>query len=407
MRVIDFRKEPTSDGARVVARVIWEDVDRPPQDVFVAVRSPFDTDLAASTSFPLTAVAWPAYRAGERRVVVEGAVCPRLRDGLLTVLRVLADWYPPPTNTRARRTLPTIDATAGLSVAVPPAARRTGMFLSGGVDSLDLLLENRATFPPDHPLAVRDAYFVHGLDIGSPSQAPRTAFFERARAALAPVCIARGVTLVPVATNVRTLDPDGKSWPAAWFGPGTVALAHAFGARLTDVLFAASLDIEHLGPVGSHPMTDPYLSSGALAVHHEGVHRSRLAKLGRVAADPLALAALRVCWQEIDVEGPLNCGRCRKCVRVMLGLEAFGLLAAAPTFPRHEVTMADLEVCTVDAHMFHFYEELLEPLDRRGRRDLADGLRARLAAFAGGLPSRGAGPWARMQRRLRRLSGRP
>jgi hypothetical protein len=396
VRVRDLRREGTADGARVVARIEWEDADRAPQDLFVAAPTPFDADLSPTTSFPLAAAAVPALRAGERRIAVEGAACPRLIDGLTTVLRMLARWD------EALGPAPAIEAREGLRAARPAERRRAGMYLSGGVDSLDLLLENRTTFPSDHPLSVRTALFVHGLDIGAPRQAPRTGFHARVRAMLEPVCATRGVTLVPLSTNVRTLDTDGKAWAASLFGPATVSLAHALAPPLTDVLFAAGVNVEGLSPAGSHPMTDPYLSSGALTVHHEGVHRTRLEKLRRVTDRADTRAVLRVCWQDLPEDGPVNCGRCRKCVRTMLGLLALGRLDDAATFPRHEVVVDDLEVCGVDAHTQAFYEELLLPLERRGRGDLATALRERLARYRAGAGRRGAGPWRRLRRFLRR-----
>ncbi|MGQ0612565.1 MAG: hypothetical protein ACT4PV_02285 [Planctomycetaceae bacterium] len=229
---------------------------------------------------------------------------------------------------------------------------------------------------------MREAWFVHGLDIGAPGQPPRLEFYARARRALEPVAASAGVRLVATRTNVRLLDPDGQNWPDAWFGPGTLSLAHAFDGRITDVLLAANLDVEGLAPAGSHPLLDPNFSSAALQVHHEGTHQSRLEKIARVADWPEARAALRVCWQELPDDGPLNCGRCRKCVRAMLGLIAVGRLDAMTTFPRGHLAPEDLEVCHVDPHTVRFYEELLAPLDRVGRRDLATVLRRQLRGWA-------------------------
>lgn len=395
MRIVDLRKLATSDGAQVVARIIWEDARRPDQELVVRTEAPFDVDLEARPAAFVAAAAVPAYDAGERRIAVDGAVCPRLRDGLETVLRTLRGWYPP------ARPLPTLEPSDGFVARRPAATRRAATFLSGGVDSLDALRENAEAFPADHPRRIRDAFFVHGLDIGAPRQRERLDFFARARGALGPVLAASGASLVPVFTNVRTLHPDGKAWPAAWFGPGTIALAHAFDARVTEVLFAASLDVEGLAPVGSHPMTDPSLASSALDVRHEGAHRSRLVKLRALADWAPARRALRVCWQDLPDAvadgGALNCGRCRKCVRALLGLEALGVRRAFTTFPDRPLVVADLEACTVDPHMVRFYEDLLVPLEARGRGDLAAGLRGRLEAWRVG-----AGPAVGWRPRLRR-----
>ena len=33
MRITDIRKQMTDDGVRLAARFLWEDVDRPPEEV--------------------------------------------------------------------------------------------------------------------------------------------------------------------------------------------------------------------------------------------------------------------------------------------------------------------------------------------------------------------------------------
>lgn len=394
MRLEDLRVEPTDRGARAAATVVWEDARRPTQTLVFEAEAADADGLGAGASSFLTAVAYPAAHAREARIAVAGAVCPRLAAGLATVLRTLAGWYP------GTLTVPRVEPRDGFVAPVPAPTRRAALFLSGGVDSLDALREAAAAFPPGHPRAVRDLFFVHGLDIGAPRQAPRERFFARARARLEEVAAAVGARLVPVWTNVRTLEPVGKAWPAAWFGPGTVAVAHAFDRRVTEVGLAASLDVEGLGPVGSHPATDPYLSSAALDVRHEGVHRSRLEKLRALVAWAPARDALRVCWQEVPEDGPLNCGGCRKCVRVRLGLEALGATDAFPTFPAGRLGPEALAACTVDAHMVGFYRELVAPLRARGRADLADGLAARLAAFEAARAPRSL--WGRLRRRWAR-----
>ncbi|MGQ0613644.1 MAG: hypothetical protein ACT4PV_07910 [Planctomycetaceae bacterium] len=141
MRIVDLRREQAEGGARVLATVVWEEADRPPLDLFFQTEPPDDAALRPREAAFLTAAIWPAYNAGERRIAIEGTVCPRLRDGLGTALRLLARWYPPP------RPLPSLEPTGGFEPSHPAPERRTAMFLSGGFDSLALLRCNRATYP--------------------------------------------------------------------------------------------------------------------------------------------------------------------------------------------------------------------------------------------------------------------
>jgi hypothetical protein len=388
VRVSDLRREATATGSRVVARVRWEDADLPARDLHFEVDAPHDAELEPRPSAFLVALAWPALSAGERRIAIDGPVCPRLAAGVVAFLRVVRGWR------LVEVEVPTVEPSGGFVAAHPARVPRTAAFLSGGVDSLDLLRENGATFPADHPLRVREAIFVHGLDIGSPRQSPRLTFFERARETLVPVARSAGVSLVVARTNVRAF---GRDWAEAWFAAGTVAVAHALDARLTDALLASSYQIDAVEPCGSHPMTDPLLSSGALEVRHEGATRARLQKLAAVLDWPEARAALRVCWQDVGDDGPMNCGRCRKCVRTRLAVEALGRLGDAPTLPAEPLGLGDLDACAVDALTVPFYEALLGPLRARGRGDLAALLGARLDAFRALRPS-----WPR---RLGRLVG--
>ncbi|HUG38770.1 MAG TPA: hypothetical protein VML54_17560, partial [Candidatus Limnocylindrales bacterium] len=376
VRIAGLAREETGETVRVAADVIWEDTERAPRRIHFETTEPFGAALTASPHAFLTAAIVPALRAGEARVAIEGAVCPQLRDGLTTVMQVLNRWWGP-----ARR-LVAIEPRDGFCPAVPPTPTRTGMFLSGGFDSLTTLRENRRSFPLDHPAAVRDALFVYGFDMGGPGDGDQTAFFEASAAALGPVAAETQVELIPVRTNLRELDPDGAAWPDEWFGSAAAAVAHAFSTRLSEVLIAASLDIKSLEPIGSHPLLDPSLSSAGLRVIHHGAHLSRLQKIRTVAQWDTALASVRVCWAGIQPGGPLNCGRCRKCLRAMLGLLVIGKLAEARSFPVREITPAMLEPARIDnAHLLGFYRELLDPLRTIGRDDLRAVIERKIGAF--------------------------
>jgi hypothetical protein len=376
VRIENLRREEIGQTVRAAADVIWEDTERPPCRIHFETPEPFGADLTASPHAFLTAAIVPALRAGEARVAIEGAVCPELRDGLTTVMQVLNRWWDP-----ARRVV-AIEPRDGFRPSVPPARARTGMLLSGGFDSLTTLRENRRSFPLDHPAAVRDGLFIYGFDMGGPGDGDQTAFFETAAAALGPVAAETQVELIPVRTNLRELELDGASWPDEWFGSAAAAVAHAFSNRLSQILIAATLDIKSLEPIGSHPLLDPSLSSAGLRVIHHGAHLSRLQKIRIVAEWETALASVRVCWAGIGPGGPLNCGRCRKCLRAMMGLLVIGKLDQARSFPVREITPAMLEPARLDSpQLLGFYRELLDPLRAIRRDDLRAVIEDKIGAF--------------------------
>jgi len=58
-----------------------------------------------------------------------------------------------------------------------PAPRRR--LLSGGVDSLHMLMRNRRLYRQDDLAYISDALFIHGFDIGKRLRDPRTSAFEQ------------------------------------------------------------------------------------------------------------------------------------------------------------------------------------------------------------------------------------
>ena len=62
-----------------------------------------------------------------------------------------------------------------------------------------------------------------------------------------------------------------------------------------------------------------------------GCEASRLDKLDVVAREPAARHSLRVCWENRG--GAYNCGRCEKCLRTMVAMDALGVLDAVRPLP--------------------------------------------------------------------------
>jgi hypothetical protein len=373
VRIDDFDTERAGEIRRVAASVVWEDTPRAPLRVFFEAPEPFGADLAPDPHAFVLAAAIPALRAGEARIRVEGALCPRLRAGLREAMARLSRWR------GSHRRLPAIEATGGDAPA--SAGRRRALFLSGGVDSLALLHRDRLSRPAGHEGAFQDGLFVDGFDVYWGPGGDGGDYYARALASLAPVAADAGVELIPVRTNLRDLDSAG-AWLAEWLGAGTAAVAHAFSKRIGRAAIAASNYREDLVPQGTHPDIDPLYSAAGLTLSHDGADERRLERLARVATWDAGLRALRVCWEGISPAGPLNCGRCHKCVLTQLELVALGRLRDCPAFAADDVTPDRTEVLrpTRDSSVGYF-RELLAPLRARGREDLAQVLAGRIAAY--------------------------
>lgn len=378
---------------RLTARVAFEERDRASADVFFEV----DEDLADALSLRADAFAvglMPlAAWAGERRLRVEGPLCPVLAANLHDHARVLAGWHARCVETR-------LEAAEAAEAAWPRTPARTGMFFSGGVDALATLRKNRLDLPPTHPASIRDGIFFFGatprhLIDGEPDP-ERLRLWESECARLEAFGRTTGLELLPVRTNIiHVYEPE--SWRDAGFGAATVAIAHALAGRLTDVVFASGGAGAFLGPHGSHPLLDDRLTSAGLRVHSGLAYRTRLERVGLLVDWPEALASMRPCLQSLArTPNGTNCGGCEKCRRTMLALEAWGALDRAPAFAGYGLEADAIRRTRLHGGLETLYgEDLARALVARGREDLARAVREAMAAA-------GEGRWARRWRKFRR-----
>ena len=372
MRIADLTVGEVDGKARVAAMVHWEDCDAPSREVFVETESAFAGDLSANPHAFAVGCIVPAMHLGERRLVMDGAVCPRLKEGLESVMAILHHW----TGGALR---PLALEFPLLKKALHAAPReRAAIFLSGGMDSLAALKRLKDRYADSHPAAPRDALLVHGFDIGGVmARGAKYPVFERAKAAMAPVAADAGLTMIPVYTNFRHLCDERDLWLNSFFGAVLAAVAHAFSKRIDLAWLASSYDVAHLHPCGSHPLLDPEYGSYDLRIRHRDLGLGRLQKIRIVSEWDTAFQNFRVCLA--NVPDRLNCGRCEKCVRTMLELEALGLLDRTRAFADDRVEPEWLDAFSITIRTREpFYEELVAPLRERGRGDLADKIEAKL-----------------------------
>lgn len=378
MRIGDITVLDRDGRRRVQATLTWESAPRAAQTLF------YELGLAdASVIWPdpnafLVGSILPAWHAGERRVLVEGALCPMLVDQIRAPLATLASWYPdlgPP---------PRIEVAAREASA--PTGDRGLSLLSCGVDSLATLRANRLWFPPGHPLAIRMCLLVDFVDEHAGNGAVRSNPDAAKIDAVRRVCDDADVEAVVLRTNIWSLDGDGWFFAKSSFGAEFLSAAHCLSGVVRHAYIAASIDAHHPSvPAGSSPLLDPYYSTSRLQVHHHGTYMSRLERTRLVAGWPAALENIRVCVH--DGRGTGNCGTCEKCIRTMLMLVALGKLDDSGAFPRRDVDRELLET-VIEYRMIWVgnlrdaYVELIPLLERRGRHDLVAGVNAIAADFA-------------------------
>ena len=373
MRIENFRKEQEDNLVRIVATLIWEDRDRPSQDLYFETTAEYGDDLFCNPNSFLLACALPAMRYGEKRIAIDAPICPELKDGLNTAMNYLIQWHGDP------RQVITIEAPLQSQASFPHKSPRAGCLFSGGIDALAMLRDNHLNFAPEHPRYIQDGILVYGVLNGEDKFDPS---FQNVINAISTTAQNAGINLIQVNTNanahLRDLDSDYSFWRFEYHGSFLAAIAHAFSPRLTTVSIASTYDIAHLEPWGSHPLLDPLYSNTDVKIRHENVSLSRLEKTKLVGEWDVALQNLRVCNEkESYSQGNYNCGKCEKCVRTMTALLALGLLEKTSTFREKEVSKELLlETCyLIDSYEENCYLELIEPLKQIGRDDLVDAVK--------------------------------
>jgi len=242
-------------------------------------------------------------------LATDGPISPRLLGGLLSAQRILNGWYP-----ELRQ----------IAVSGPPAparvASRRGVasFFSAGLDSFYSALRHRERL---------DALiFVHGFDV----RLDDLSYRERVARVVRRAAAALELPLVEVETDVRQSARPYTRWGAQYHGALLASIALVLENRFSEVVIPASAPATLLHPWGSHPDLDPLWSSDTVEVIHDGAV-TRGEKLALITDSQVALDNLRVCFQ-VGTER-LNCGKCEKCLRTMVGLRIAGALERCPTLP--------------------------------------------------------------------------
>lgn len=251
----------------------------------------------------------PAMRLG-LPVFSEAPVAPGFAAQLERLQDIMTVWF--------GGGLKTVGFTAPVRPLVTARDRGTAAFFSGGVDSFHTAKTRRQELT--HLL------FIDGFDIDLHQATHRIMARSHAEQAASEL----GLPLVIVETDARFFLDKYENWHNAG---GTVAGA-------ISQLFAAEFGRVHFG--SSHVWRIDYRSSASfLLVNQFGLADqefsvdamgvSRQLKVAGLAECPSALRHLRVCW-EMPADR-LNCGRCEKCLRTMVALNACGLLGACRTLP--------------------------------------------------------------------------
>lgn len=369
MKLENFRIEVEDQLTKAIATVVWEECDRPNKDIYFATTEEFAPSLRCDPHAFLIACVMPAMRFGEKRILIDAEICPELVEGLNTVVAWMRHWY------GGDRHAVSIEAKPLARLPKPRTSPRAGFFFSGGVDSLATLRHNRIRFPKTHPGYIKDGFTIYGIE-GYDSDKPEEQLeaFHLHLEAINTVAKDAGIELIPVYTNVKSLEEDWEFWRNEFQGAVLAAVAYIFSKRVTKVSIGSTFDIASLEPWGSHPVIDLNFSNSYLQIHHDGVALSRLDKVKLISDWQVALDNVKVCF--LNSSQQLNCGVCEKCIRTRTALLAIGKLDQAGAFQLDEIDegLVSRRASIDDLYVESCYLELIDPLIEKGRGDLVNGI---------------------------------
>jgi hypothetical protein len=348
---------PRASGlTRLAAEVSYKSRFARPETVWFDIPDEFALGEVPANAFVLGLLPLAMSLQESLQVEPGWSVDASLIENLQSMMRVWHQWYParPPVVLLADRAAP----------GGGPDRRRHAAFFSGGIDSFFTVLHS--VEEADAPLD--DLIFIHGEDIPIGNRAA----YDHAKTLVDAVGSALHLRVVPVATNLRSTLFSLAPWNGLAFGPLMAASALSLGQRYATCLIPATGRKGKIPPLGSHPETDPFMSTSFTKFIHHGDWLGRMEKTAWLSGYPLALENLRVCWESANGD---NCGRCGKCLRTMATLDVLGVLDQCPTFPK----TADLPDAIRRLYLSHELPFILEVRDfaaERGRQDIAAAIEA-------------------------------
>ena len=327
MELTRTRLTASADGARIrlVGEVRYDDT-RTTEAYWFEVPAALEGSLSLDGT-PWLAALLPIAVTLKEPLRITLPVDSRLLRQARELMAIWRSWYPDLTVIPLEA-----DARDETAILDRPGPGRTAAFFSGGVDSFFTALR-----PREHGEShIGELLSVWGFDVPL-GHADAAARLSRR---FTSVAADLGMTFTDVATNLRETRWSESDWATLAHGCALGAVALALEPRYANVMVAATGGYRDLHPWGSHPLTDPLLSTSRMNVVHDGAAFTRTEKTMLLAASPVAMRELRVCWRS---RTDTNCESCSKCYRTMLILELLGALPRCASFTSDRVDLRAAE----------------------------------------------------------------
>ncbi len=234
---------------------------------------------------------------------------------------------------------------ASIDVCQVPEAGRCAVFFSGGLDSVQTLVQHLEAKP--------DLFSIWGADVTVDNEAG----WEIVSAPIREYAETYGLQAATVRSAFRSFDMEWEmdkvyqdqlqtNW---WYGVkhGLALLGHAAPyayVRGLSTVYIASSDCPEAGVVrcASHPSLDNQVRFVNCRVIHDGFEFDRQAKVHNIvefARRRGTRIPLHVCWES---QTGSNCCECEKCYRTMMGLMAEGEDPVDYGFPETPETLGKM-----------------------------------------------------------------
>lgn len=378
MHISKIAISENENTARLSAAVSYEVLEKPEQDIFFEVDIQHKNYLRAFYE-PFILACFPAALFhGEKRIWVDGDLCPDLISNIRSAMLLQKRWW------KDENPLPIIEYKNDRILDLAPHS--TACLMSGGVDSLSSYCRNISLYTLKDPRRIRHAIFVYGLDVGDPNKIERKDIFEDGKNRLASFLKRNECELIPVYTNARNIEPDWCFYEERHFGALLGGIAHALSGGFSHCQWALDSRADFADEWGSHPWLNNYVSSSGLVINSTMDAYSRLERYSFLAKKPESLEALRVCYMMNNIPtGEINCGKCSKCTRTKVELLSHGLLNDAKTFSDKSISPVALRGLTVrHPHEVEYVGEPIKSLRQIGENEIADHLEEQIKKYNSG-----------------------
>ncbi len=362
MELVSVRvaEAPSARGrVRLLGDVVYDDRPREPEQYWFDVPEKYAGSLSISGNPWLACLLPLAVKRGEALRLCLPAD-PMLLANAARLMQIWSGWY---------KRLRPIRLEASSSLTDPGSGvRKAGAFFSGGIDSFYMALRDTDQERIAGVPRIDKLLCVWGFDIHIDTAHE----FQRLRSRLSEAADALGKELVDVATNLREVRFREVDWGRLSHGGALASVGLALERGFDSLCIAGTHSDGPLRPWGSHPETDPLLSTSITKIFHVGVGIPRSEKTEYVSRSDVAMRSLHVCYR---INSADNCCDCRKCLLAILTLEVLGALDRCPALRRRTLDLDRVRKIYLRSPAYRrLYRDIEIRARAAGRRDIAEAI---------------------------------